>query len=76
MHKRVVFIALYCLFIANLTAWAQDKRQIILVSTYQIENKESANQFDSMMEAAVDAMSDYGLKHIGVFKAAEPDKTE
>jgi hypothetical protein len=74
MHKRTVFIAVFCLFIANLTASAQEKRQLILVSTYQIENEEIANQFDSMMEAAVDAMSKYGLKHIGVFKLVEPDK--
>lgn len=76
LQHRILLLAISCFLFTCLTASAQEKRQLILVSTYQMENEESAKQFDKMMSAAVDAMSDYGLKHIGVFKLAEPDKAK
>ena len=74
MQKHIGSLALFCLLVMNLTASAQQKRQLILVSTYQIESEDMAKRFDSMMEAAVEAMTDYGVKNIGVFKLAEPEK--
>ena len=64
--------SVFLLFAVPVVALAQQDRQLIAVSTYQIETEENAKKFDEMMEAAVDALSDHGIKHVGVFKLADP----
>lgn len=71
--SRFLTTAVLFFLFANLVS-AQEKRQLIRVNTYQIKTAEKAELFDSMMESAVQALSDYGVKPIGVFKLADPDK--
>lgn len=64
--------SLFLLLVVPFVALAQQDRQLIAVSTYQIETEENAKKFDEMMEAAVDALSNHGIKQVGVFKLADP----
>ena len=68
-------VAFILLFFAA-TSFAQSERQLIQVAKYQMETAEQAEKFDAMMESAIEAMNDYGVKNIGVFKLAEPEKAE
>lgn len=75
MRSSILCAATFFLVLAA-TAFAQSERQLIQVSKYQMETAEQAAKFDAMMPAAIKALNDFGVKSIGVFKLAEPDKAE
>ncbi len=76
MHKLTSTIVVLTLLFATTSASAQSKRQIIQVSKYQMETKEQADKFDSMMKPAIKALNGVGVKNIGVFKLADPEKAK
>ena len=75
MRSPILSPVAFVLILAAAT-FAQSERQLIQISKYQMETKEQAAKFDEMMPAAIKALNDYGVKSIGVFKLAAPDKAK